>query len=221
VNRCDNGTRFETVIKFAQDATEDFDPTYDAELMSDGRMHTPDLYTLDANGGKYTIQTLPVPTGTHQLMPLQLETFGAGTFSFDVDLSKLRAIDKVELQDTKLNTFTTLVNNSQIIFTTDTNDAVARFVLHFNRAERTHSTVSIAENIFTNVNVYSYENEIFVRGLDWADRFRIMDLTGRIVFEIQKPDFTSGTIRPNVAAGTYLVNLVRQGAVKTVKVVLQ
>lgn len=221
VNRWDNGTRFETIVKFAADATENFDATYDAEMMSDSRRHTPDLYTRDANGNKYTIQTLPMPSGEHQMMPLQLETFGAGSFSFDVDLSKLRALSNVELQDTKLNTFTTLVNNSQIIFQTDTNDAIGRFVLHFNRAARTHSTVSVAENIFAHVNVYSYENEIFVRGLEWADQLRIMDLTGRVVFEIQKPDFTSGTIRPNLAAGTYLVNLSRQGVVKTVKVVLQ
>lgn len=221
VNRWDNGTRFETVVKFAQDATEDFDPTYDAELMSDGRVHTPDLYTIDAQGGKYTIQTLPMPTGEHQVLPLQLETFGAGSFSFDVDLSKLRAVNKVELQDTKLNTFTTLVNNSQYVFTTDTNDAIARFVLHFNRAERTHSTVSVDENIFDQVNVYSYENEIFVRGMERADQFRILDLTGRVVYELNQPDFTAGTIRPHLAAGTYLVNLSKNGAVKTVKVVLQ
>ncbi len=221
VNRWDNGTRFETVVKFAQDATTDFDPLYDAELMSDGRTHTPDLYTIDANGGKYTIQTLPMPSGEHELLPLQLETFGAGSFSFDVDLSKLRAVGKVELEDTKLNRFITLVNNSQVVFTTDTNDAIGRFVLHFNRADRTHSTVSVGENVFNQVNVYSFENEIFVRGLERADQLRILDLSGRVVFELAQPDFTVGTIRPHLAAGTYLVNLTKNGAVKTVKVVLQ
>jgi len=221
VNRWSNGTRFETVVKFAQDATTDFDAQYDAEMMSDARPHTPDMYTLDANGNKYTIQTLPMPSGTHEMQALQLETFGAGSFSFDVDLSKLRAVDKVELEDTKLNSFTTLANNSQVVFTTDSNDAVGRFKLHFNRADRTHSTVSVGENIFDQVNVYSFENEIFVRGIDRADQLRILDLTGRVVYEMNKPDFTIGTIRTKLEAGTYLVSLSRSGAFKTVKVVLQ
>jgi len=220
VNRLENGARFETIVKFAADATENFDANYDAELMSDVSTHTPDLYTTDANGIKYTIQTLPLPSGEHQMMPLQLETFGAGNFSFDVDLSKLRAVAKVELQDTKLNTFTTLLNNTPVAFQADSNDAIARFVLHFNRAERTQSTVSVAEDVFSNVHVYSFENEIFVRGIAHADQFRIFDLTGRIVFELNNPDFTVGTIRPQLKAGTYLVNLSHQGRVKTAKIVL-
>lgn len=220
VNNWNNGTRFETVVKFSADASAEFDPQHDAELMSDGRTHTPDLYTLDKNGGKYTIQTLPLPSGEHQMLPLQLESFGQGSFSFDVDLTKLHAVGKVELQDTKQNRFTHLVNNSQIVFTTDANDAIDRFILHFNRVERSHNNVHVGENRLEQVKVFSYENEIFVRGIERADNCRIVDLTGRPVFEISNPVFTSGSINSELASGIYLVQLTLGGTSKTFKIVL-
>lgn len=220
VSKLDNGAHFETVVKFEANGSTSFDPQFDAALMSDGQSQTPDLYTTDLEGNQYTIQTLPLPSAEHQILPLQLETYGAGNFSFSFDLSKFRSVNKVDLEDTKLNTFTSLQDGDQYVFSSATNDAIARFKLHFNRADRTNNTVSTAEQIFDLVKVYSYQNEIFVRGIENADHFQIYDLTGRVVFQLNQVDFTAGAIRPQLAAGTYMLRLSKSGAVKTVKVVL-
>ncbi|GEM_PF-1862280 len=221
VSRWDNGSRYETVVKFDPLATSFFDPALDAEMMSDARPITPDLYTQDASGLRYTINTQPMPGLEHQIMPLQLETFGKGDFSFDFDLTQLRAVERLELEDTKINRFYQVMNNYQHVFQTDSNDAVGRFRLHFNRQQRTDANVSVASQTLSQVNIYSYGSELFVIGLETADAVQLTDLSGRTICEYRNVNLTSGALKPMVASGTYLVRLIAKGGCKTVKVVIQ
>jgi hypothetical protein len=209
-----NNSAMETVIRFRAMATPNHDAAYDAEFMSDFANATPDLYTTDANGVKYSINALPEMGSAAVLVPLQLETFGAGDFSFTFDASQLVSGVSVQLEDTKLGTFTHLVDGQVVNFSAAASDAVNRFRLHFNGL-----ATSVAANNLDLIQMYAYEGALYIRGAERAESLRILDISGRTVFSAQQLELDGNAIRPNLAKGTYLVQLVNETGVKTVKVI--
>lgn len=221
ITKTANATSFETVLKFEPGATDGLDGLYDAELMSDSRSATPDLYTRDRAGVRYTVNSLPLPeVNEYQVHDLWLETFGEGTFRWAFDMSNLRFTQNVILEDTKLGMLIQLNHGQELTFRAAANDPLNRFRLHFNRQDRTSSTVSTEDQTLDRTQVYAHGNEIYIRGLDQADMVRITDLSGRTVVELIHADLSAGVIRPNLASGTYLVQLQHKGASKITKVVL-
>lgn len=214
VTKAANNSAMETVIRFRAMATPNHDAAYDAEFMSDFANATPDLYTTDANGVKYSINALPELGSAAVLVPLQLETFGAGDFSFTFDASQLVSGVSVQLEDTKLGTFTHLVDGQVVNFTAAASDAVNRFRLHFNGL-----ATSVAANNLDLIQMYAHEGALYIRGAARAESLRILDISGRTVYSAQQLELDGNAIRPNLAKGTYLVQLVNEMGVKTVKVI--
>ena len=214
VTKAANNSAMETVIRFRAMATPNHDAAYDAEFMSDFANATPDLYTTDANGVKYSINALPELGSAAVLVPLQLETFGAGDFSFTFDASQLVSGVSVQLEDTKLGTFTHLVDGQVVNFTAAASDAVNRFRLHFNGL-----ATSVAANNLDLIQMYAHEGALYIRGAERAESLRILDISGRTVYSAQQLELDGNAIRPNLAKGTYLVQLVNEMGVKTVKVI--
>lgn len=213
ITKASNQFSLETVIRFRDQATASFDGTYDAQFVSDFSNASPDLYTTDAQGEKYSINSM-APLGTQPvLVPLQLETFGAGNYSFTFNSSAMVSGASVQLEDTKTATFTHIANGDIINFTAGTNDATSRFRLHFNGL-----ATSVAANSLDQVQVYTFEGKLYIRGMEQAEQLRIVDMTGRVVYQNSAVQLSAEGLQPQLAAGTYLVQLVGKQGVKTAKV---
>jgi hypothetical protein len=211
-----NNSSLETVIRFHANATEDHDAAYDAEFVTDYFNGTPDLYTTDALGVKYSINSLPALGAASVMVPLQLETFGAGSFNFSFDASEMLTACRVQLEDRRLGTFTELTNGQVINITAGSNDAVNRFRLHFNS---TGATTSVLDGQNDLIQMYTHEGALYIRGIEQAESLRILDISGRTVFIQEQLSLDGNALRPNLAKGTYVVQLVSATGVKTVKVI--
>ncbi|MBA4303878.1 MAG: hypothetical protein C0424_06605 [Sphingobacteriaceae bacterium] len=213
ITKASNQFSLETVIRFRDQATASFDGTYDAQFVSDFSNASPDLYTTDAQGEKYSINSM-APLGTQPvLVPLQLETFGAGNYSFTFNSSAMLSGASVQLEDTKTGTFTQIANGDVISFTAGANDATGRFRLHFNGL-----ATSVATNSLDQVQVYTFEGKLYIRGMEQAEQLRIVDMTGRVVYQNTAVPLSAAGLQPQLAAGTYMVQLVGKQGIKTAKV---
>lgn len=212
VTKASNQFSIETLIRFRDQATAAFEGNYDAEFMSDFSNNSPDLYTSDAQGVKYSINSLAPLTAQPVLVPLQLETFGAGEYSFTFNSSAMQSGASIQLEDTKTGTFTSINNGSVVNFTAGANDASGRFRLHFNGL-----ATSVAANSMEQVHIYTHEGKVYVRGMETAQALRIVDMTGRVVFQRNQLELSAAGLSPQLAKGTYLVQVVGTAGVKTVK----
>lgn len=213
ITKASNQFSLETVIRFRDQATASFDGTYDAQFVSDFSNASPDLYTTDAQGEKYSINSM-APLGTQPvLVPLQLETFGAGNYSFTFNSSAMLSGASIQLEDTKTGTFTQIANGDVINFTAGANDATGRFRLHFNGL-----ATSVASNRLDQVQVYTFEGKLYIRGMEQAEQLRIVDMTGRVVYQNNAVQLSAEGLHPQLSAGAYLVQIVGKQGVKTAKV---
>ncbi|MDP2189258.1 MAG: T9SS type A sorting domain-containing protein [Sphingobacteriaceae bacterium] len=216
VTNTTNNSAIETVIRFRANATENHDAAYDAEFVTDYFNGTPDLYTSDANGVKYSINSLPELTAAAVVVPLQLETFGAGSFNFTFDAAAMLTSSRVQLEDRRFGSFTDLVDGQVVSITVGSNEAVDRFRLHFNS---TGATTSVNNQQNDLIQIYTNEGALYIRGIEQAQSLRILDISGRTVYLQQQLSLDGNALRPNLAKGTYVVQLVSGASVKTVKVI--
>ena len=207
-----NQTGMETVIRFRNQATAAFDTDFDAEFVTDWMPASPDLYTTDANGNKYSIQALPEITNQPVIVTLGLETFGAGVFNLNFNGSEMQTAAHVRLEDQRDGNFRTILSGQTITISTGAQDAPGRFRLHFN----TLST-SVVEAVKPDLSVYTYEGALYVNGAEHGD-LRITDLTGRVVYQQKGQEFGQA-VRPNLAKGAYLVQVSTATGSQVVKVI--
>lgn len=208
-----NQTGMETVIRFRNQATASFDAAYDAEFLTDWMPASPDLYTTDANGQKYSIQALPALGNQTTFVPLGLETFGAGAYTFTFDASGMVSPTDVRLEDRRDGSFTQVMPGQPITITTGVQDAPGRFVLHFNSL----LTTSVNPGDELAISIYTHEGALYVNGLERGD-VRITDLSGRTVYQ-QAGQAFGEALRPALAKGAYLVQVNSAAGSKFVKVI--
>lgn len=214
INKNSNNTGMETVIRFHASATNTFDEALDAYFLTDFANSSADLYTLDAQGNKYSINSLPeLPTQSFML-PLYLEAFEAGNYQWSFDDSEMLSTSLIQLEDTKTGQVQTVGAGQVYALSFAANDAVNRFRLHFNGM-----TTSVAANNLDLIQMYAHEGALHIRGTARAESLRILDISGRTVYSVQQLELDGNAIRPNLAKGTYLVQLVNEVGVKTVKVI--
>lgn len=208
-----NGSSIETVLRFHDLGTSNFDGNYDASFLSDFVNESPDLYTSDDASNKYSINSLPALENNAFSIPLHAETFGAGNFKFKFDASQM-AVSAIQLEDTKLGTLTAISHGQEINFTAANNDAVNRFRLHFNSV-----AASTSANELDQLQIYGNDGQIYVRGIEQAEQLRVLDISGRVVYQINTPKFDGNPIQPQLSTGTYLVQIVGKNGAKTVKLI--
>ncbi|MDP2187219.1 MAG: T9SS type A sorting domain-containing protein [Sphingobacteriaceae bacterium] len=211
-----NNSSLETVLRFHDLGADNFDGAYDAGFLTDFVNSSPDMYTTDAAGQKYSINSLPLLGADPVIIPLQIETFGPGSFSLHFDASAFTASAQVQLEDLRLGSFTTLNHGQAVHFTAGPNDASNRFRLHFNS---TGAATSVNNQQNDLIQIYTNEGALYIRGIEQAQSLRILDISGRTVYLQQQLSLDGNALRPNLAKGTYVVQLVSGASVKTVKVI--
>jgi hypothetical protein len=205
LTKISNNSSSEAIVRFRQQASSQFEPAFDAEFVSDMVNATPDLYTTDAQGVRYSINSMAPLTGRPQAITLQTETFGAGNFSLNFNTSSMTSSASIQLEDTQTGQFTPISNGQNVAFTASASDAANRFRLHFNGLST--SVESVGQE---NLTAHVHQGTLFIKGTHQLHALQIFDLSGRMVFRSEKLEIGVDGIQPNLTPGIYVVRL--QGA---------
>jgi predicted lipoprotein with Yx(FWY)xxD motif len=175
-----SGFGLETVLCFLPQASNTYDANLEARYVSDGVAASQDLYTRDAQGQNYSIQSLPeLALNAQTRIPLHLENTQAGaTYTWTLDLSGLTTGHQAWLEDTRLGTLTPVVAGQTQPFTAQAGDAVDRFQLVFAAQGTSVQGLDPHEKVTALVS----DGRLNLRGLRQTPaRLSWMDLSGRVL----------------------------------------
>jgi predicted lipoprotein with Yx(FWY)xxD motif len=198
-----SGFGLETVLCFLPQASNAYDPDLEARYVSDGVSSSQDLYTKDAQGQTYSIQSLPeMSIHNTTRIPLHLENTQAGaTYSWSMDLSGLRSGHQSWLEDTRLGTLTPVVSGQAMTFTAQTGDAVDRFHWVFAAQGTAVPAMESAEKVTAHLS----DGRLNLHGLrQGSATLQWMDLSGRLLSNqiLNDPDMFQ-TCPENLLEGHY------------------
>jgi len=213
----------ETIVRFFDEATSDFDNNHDAFKMFPNNDEVPMIYSLVTESVEYplAINSLPISSlGT--TIPLGVKTGTAGTYTIQISDFNFDAGTEVKLIDTKENTEVELYEGIEYTFDFSGDENRTRFYLF--KGASSIDEEPITDDIETNTNIWSNENKVYVTVSSYklvdAD-VQIFDMLGRQVID-RKLSGAYNIIDMNGASGTYFVKLrTKDGQVRTEKVFIK
>lgn len=154
-----------------KNATAGFDSKYDAYKKFTPVDEVPQMYTIDANGTKLSINSFPA---LEETMPLYFNAKNQASGEYTIEVVESGDFSTVILEDTFTGIMTNLLTDSYT-FTYQSSDNDNRFILHF-------APLGINEAASNGINIYSNENNIVVN-IDNADASAIVvyDMLGQEV----------------------------------------
>lgn len=203
-----------TYIRFNPSATADFDPQYDANKPY-GNLTQPTLFTKLNNIG-FAINSLPSVAGNNAVpMNLYVGKDAIGTLTFDCN--SLDNAIHVYLED-KYNgiAWQNMRWQPTYNFTMGKNDAVDRFVVHFD----TMAAINAIENIANPTTIYNFQKQLFIeKNNNENATVYIIDAIGNVVskFDFREAKYT--TILP-FATGVYFIKIEQANGIISKKIVL-
>ena len=198
-----SGFGLETVLCFLPQASNAYDANLEARYVSDGVTASQDLYTKDAQGQTYSIQSLPELSFQNiTRIPLHLAHTEAGAaYTWNMDLSGLSSGHASWLEDTRLGTLTPVVSGQPLTFTAQPGDAVDRFHWVFAAQGTAVQALESAEKVTAHLS----DGRLGLRGLRQGPAtIQWMDLSGRLLSTqtLNDPDATYDS-PANLLEGTY------------------
>jgi len=181
----------ETVIRFLEESTNDFDSQYDAykKFATDGEI--PQLYSHSDE--EYSINSVQ----SAESMPLGLKC--ALSSEFTIGVVEYDNIDHLWLEDQQTATFTDLTAESYT-FNHESGNYPDRFILHF-------TAVSVNEKQLDDINVFTYKSWINVRSDNTVNgKVKVYNLLGQ---EVASDLLINGSCKIRVnKQGYYVVKVV-------------
>lgn len=195
----------ETVIKFTQDATANFDGNYDAYKLF-GYIQRPQLFTHTADSLFASINSLPQLEidSTKVLMSIRVGVSGDYKITVNGIESFVNPI-YLAIEDTKTKTTQILTDNPVYSFHADSSAIDDRFILWFYK-----KAVSIAPTTHNEVNVFSNHKTISVdlRGIISTDaEITISNMLGQV---LDKKEIISNQVtsfKSDLPTGYYIVRV--------------
>lgn len=186
-----NGYKDEAVVRFAPEATAEFDGNYDAHKLYGDVAEAAQVYTLGSI--PLAINSLPA-TST---VPLGIYTGAAGTYTLAA--TEINDLTGVTLEDTHTGIFTDLTKSPCSVELT-AGESGQRFVLHF-------GPLSIEDKESTPASIYSYRHTAYIsmNGNTTADIF-IYTISGQLVATLTSASGMNEVQLP--VSGTYIVKVV-------------
>ena len=206
-----NGYWDESVIRFADVATGSFD-YYDTPKW-DGIEEAPQLFSMDETGFRYSINTLP-GIEENEIIPVGYSINTDGSYTLNVEgIDLLDETIPVYLEDLITGEFIDLRSNPSHTFVYSTDDPDHRFNLHF------ASPFGMGENGLANINIYSFNKDIYVNVPVISGEVTIISLMGQ---EILSETITSNLSRFTMEqSGYYIVKVVDGEQFTTQKVYIK
>ena len=205
----EGNTSQQTLIDFNPDATDGFNPKYDALYMSG---FAPMFYSSGA-GKLFALNCLPEYRADLEIPLGFIKNQGTG---FYIQLQRSLPDITVYLTDLKTNFTQNLSNNPVYSFTSEEGDDSQRFLLHF-------KAVGIEDQPQnqSNIQTWAANNTIHILNPEnLQGEIRILNLFGQQVAQAKLTGDTKQQIQLNVPTGCYLVNVISEKGVVTRKVMV-
>lgn len=212
-----------TTVVFHENATQNFDSSYDALLIpGSNNNEKPHINLFDVNDPKtemvlntYGINYLDNISQSDLIIPLKLQITNLETITFEANTQNIPGNINIYLYDREVDTYTNLLtsNYNYNLSTSSSN----RFSLVI-----TPKTLSVNNTLLQTVNVFSNHKTIYItNGEQFSNgsKAEIIDISGRIIYSAPLNNCSSKTI--NIAnAGTYIVRILNNQTIITKKVII-
>jgi hypothetical protein len=203
-------------VYFRGDATQGYDPPYDAEKMW-GDATSPQLYTTIPDY-KLTVNALKWTT-PDQVVPLAFLCGISGVYTITASsLESFRQGVTIILEDKKEGIFQSLMQNPVYTFNYQTSDDPNRFLIHFN-----NPFLGVSEQGPDQVQVYSWEDIVYVKHFTSGNihgTITLYNLTGVKVFEAPLQNVMLNKFQPSLLEGYYVARVQTDNVTVTVKIFL-
>lgn len=210
--RNNEGAFNQTLVGYFDGATNDYDNGFDGELFG-GNYVT--VYSI-LNDKKLSIQGKGLPFSDEDVVPIGVIASISGQFSLSLDsYDGLFSRQTIFLHDKTLGTYHNLKEGGYA-FSMTAGTYNDRFEIVFRNGNLSTPKFS-AESII----VYKKGGKIFVdAGKTEISNLKILDISGRIIFEKQKIDETSAVIDPlSIADQVLLINIMTSEGTVTKKLI--
>ncbi|MFZ4414058.1 MAG: T9SS type A sorting domain-containing protein, partial [Bacteroidales bacterium] len=205
-----NNTYTENIIKFNDNATNNFDLNFDSHFL-EGMYGTPKLYSQMGND-KLSTNSIPSFAGNF-VIPMGFVAGLASNYSLSfTGVNSFINCSSIMLEDTKNNIFQDLMQNQMYNFTALTSDNTVRFRLHFN------STLSANEINGNSTTIYAFDNTICIKSNEKIKQIAVYNILGQLVKSIKpQNDFVLFSLN-GISANYYIVRVITDKNVYSVKV---
>lgn len=199
----------ETVIRFIDGATSNFDGNFDAYKLF-GLKEYPQLYTLTADGKPLSINAFGDAINDTIKVKMNLR-IGLRSY-YKITATGMESFDNntyIAIEDTKLNTTQVLTENPIYSFYGDTSYNDERFIVWF--FPKPINNTNVAGNIAQDdINIYSNRKNIFIdlNGINSAGaEMTILNMLGQRVDEKKITSINKSSYETNLPTGLYIVRI--------------
>ncbi|MDB5272841.1 MAG: large protein, partial [Chitinophagaceae bacterium] len=219
-----SGNSDEMIVRFRDDATEDYDGTVDApKVLNDAGV--PSIFSCSP-GVDYAINSLPSSLD-QKTIPLQLNVEVDTMCTWSANLTGFNSNESVTLEDRLYGTVQDLTTSP--VFSIQLNKGVYanRFFLQYSQPQKnvTGTTSSINNN--SGIEIRAIQSDVFLLFTNENPgnaNIAIFDALGKEVYESQNTNTSSGRIDislPEVSNGVYIVKVQTPSATKSQQIILQ
>ncbi len=211
----------ETVIRFIDTATEEFDNELDAYKLMNTDL-APSCYSI-INTDNYVINSLP-PDLINKVIPIKADVAFNGSYTFHHEVTGFEAYDSVVFVDKVQGVRQDLKSNPDYTCDLVKADTATRFYINFKKNEVvTETTNGSATN---GISVTAYEQKITAKfngiAISTAD-VSVYNMKGNEIYKAKNQTVSNGKLEinlPLVSAGIYLVKVESAQGSKTQEVYL-
>ena len=213
----------ETIIRFANTASGNFDKSLDAyKLLNDSSV--PSLFSISSDAD-YSINSLPMDW-LNNTIPLQLNVMNSGLHSWTADITNFADGETVYLEDRLLGTLQNLHDNPTYSQELTKGEHKGRFFIRYSKRE---SIVTDNQHAAANggIQISAFEQNVFVHFTDLNTQHvnvSIFDALGKKIYGIEKASVSSGRLDihlSNTNSGIYIVKVESHAGSKTQQVFIQ
>jgi len=226
-----NGSRFdETVIRFDEQATNNFDHEFDAEKMYSFDVATPQIFSFSKENIDLAISTMNL---SNEAVSVKLGYIAnaEGNFSLTFNFENFTEGVNVYLEDVSLGKLHDL-KTGNYNFEAQTGENTERFILHFIPVQSiNYNTNTNSINTTTNTyeidtvktTVFSAEKKIYVKtnNLIKLSEVKVFSVSGQEVFSGLFNGNQLNTIDMSAYSGCFIVKVIAGDQITSSKVIIQ
>jgi hypothetical protein len=212
-----NGKADYARVCFYEEAFENFDGDFDAFKIFSYSPSTSELYSKTANNTSLAINTLPLAIMDGGQVPVHFKVGTPGNFTLSAEkLNTFSSNTYILLEDRITGTLQKLNDNPVYAFSSSSQDAVDRFVLHFKDA------TSISEPASQQAITAWYNNcKLTIATLEGTTNVNIFNIQGQNLQNFQLHGSSLQSVSINLPTGIYFAWIINEDTMQTIKMIVQ
>lgn len=201
----------EAMVLFSENSKKGFDPLLDAYKIK-GFSNAPQIY-VPFNGDEFAMKSF-TEINEGMIIPLSFETEISGEFNIHLDGDN-NTSRQIYLEDLKEDRIIELENNEEYTFLAESEEDVNRFLLHFANPV---NGIDFNENSFSDCQLYSYKNEIYINMEDhFGGEVIIYSILGEEIAKLDQLSAGLNKISISSINGFVIARLINGNEVQTKK----